>query len=64
MEEELLKYLVDLLTDYLEELKDCENEFECGEKTAFVEVLEVIQLYWPKARFTDLNYDIEKRFPL
>ena len=44
---ETLRYVIALLTYYLDELGNAkefdENQFEYGEKTAFVECLEIIQ---------------------
>ena len=37
-------YLIKLSTEYLDEINECEpNEFTRGEKTAYVEILEVLQ---------------------
>ena len=50
--EEVLKYMADLLTSYLEELKEYGGakyrEFCYGEQTAYTECLEIIQR-WEKA---------------
>ena len=63
----ILSYLEKLLTEYLEELNDVtsadKNQFAYGEKTAYVECLEIIQ-HWSKAEMYGLNYKIEERFPL
>ena len=62
--EEVLGYLKELLEVYLAELNGSEkNQFAYGEKTAYVECLEIIQL-WEKAQTFGLNYDIEKRYPI
>ncbi len=62
--EEVLGYLKELLEVYLAELNGAEkNTFAYGEKTAYVECLEIIQL-WEKAQTFGLNYDIEKRYPI
>ncbi len=64
---ESLIYLITYLTQYLNDLENVdattEQEFNYGEKTAFVECLEMIQL-WKKAKINGLNYNIEQRFPL
>ncbi len=66
-EEAILTYLIELLVYYLEELeetdRDNSNMFVYGEKTAYVECLEIIQT-WRKAELRGLNFDIEKRFPI
>ena len=37
-------YLIKLSTEYLDEINECEpNEFTRGEKTAYVEILEVLE---------------------
>lgn len=64
---DLLKYMIELLTSYLEELSDIqdlpEQEFSYGEKTAYTECLEILSL-WEDAKENGLNYEVEKRFPL
>ena len=65
--EETLNYLAELLLYYLEELseiKDTDKEqFMYGEKTAFTECLEMVQL-WEKARENGLNFEVEAKYPL
>ncbi len=65
--EETLEYLIELFLYYLEELKEVDeynkNPFVHGEKTAYVECLEIIQK-WSKSTIYGLNFDIEKRFPI
>lgn len=62
--EEVLTYIKELFESYLEELNGTEKrEFSYGEKTAYVECLEIVQK-WERASEIGLNYDIEKRFPL
>lgn len=62
-----LRRMAELLEEYLEELKDVrdtgESEFAYGEKTAYVECLEVIQL-WKGAKDLGLDYNVEERYPL
>jgi len=65
--EQLLKYMIAQLLMYLDELADCSNvsdeQFVYGEKTAYIECLEWIQL-WEYAEIYGLNFDIEKHYPL
>ena len=62
--EEILKYMISTFTDYLRGLSEKENdEFGYGEKTAYVECLEIIQ-QWEKAKENGLDYEIEKFFSL
>ena len=62
--EEILKYMISTFTDYLRELSEKEHdEFGYGEKTAYVECLEIIQR-WEKAKENGLDYEIEKFFSL
>ena len=51
--EEILKYMISKEND----------EFGYGEKTAYVECLEIIQ-QWEKAKENGLDYEIEKFFSL
>lgn len=63
---EVLKYLIELLSEYLTEIAeigDKENKFLCGEQIAYVECLEIIQR-WENAQKNGLDYSVEKRFPL
>ena len=60
--EEVLKYLIGYLELCLDELYEAEeNDFVYGEKTAYVECLEIIQT-WSKAKSSGLDYDIEKKY--
>ncbi len=65
--DELLPYLIRLLTFNLEELTESDpknkNAFIYGEKTAYVECLEILQ-YWQHAEEYGLNYFVEDRFPI
>ncbi len=61
--EVILRYLIELLEDYLLEINDMDGDFSIGEKYAYIECLEIIQK-WEKAGEAGLNYDIEKRFPV
>lgn len=58
-------YLKELLISYLDDLKDIRRDtpFAYGEKTAYTECLEILQL-WEHAATHGLNFDIEKRYPL
>lgn len=64
---ELLIFLISLLTSYLEELSFSsaldENQFCYGEKIAYTECLEWLQ-EWEFAEAYGLDFDIENRFPL
>lgn len=62
--EEILIYIINRLKLCLKELNTKEaDEFMYGEKTAYLECLEIIQL-WEKAKLYGLDYDIEKSEPL
>ncbi len=64
---EVLEYMAGILLEYLEELKDTKpNDNDCfgyGERTAYTECLEMIQL-WKNAKQVGLDFEIEKKFPL
>lgn len=62
---ETLNYLIDLLVYYLEDLKNDSDgkEFISGERTAYIECLEIVQK-WKHAKFNGLDFDIEERFPI
>ena len=66
--EETLNYLIDLFLYYLEEELSgtpCpeDEQFILGERTAYVECLEIIQ-YWEHARKNGLDFNIEAKFPI
>lgn len=65
--EKLMKKLIDILLTNLEELKsyiDKEGEqFEYGEKCAYIECLEYVKL-WNKADDNGLDFEIEERYPI
>lgn len=65
--EETLLIVIELLMTNLEELVGIRDEiakqFQYGEKTAFVECLEVIQL-WENAESYGIDFDIEEIFSL
>lgn len=64
---ELLIFLISLLTAYLEELSSSSaldaDLFCYGEKTAYAECLELLQ-QWEFAKKSGLNFDVKNRFPL
>lgn len=64
---ELLIFLISLLTAYLEELSSSSaldaDLFCYGEKTAYAECLELLQ-QWEFAKTNGLNFDVKNRFPL
>ncbi len=65
--EDILQHLIALLKEYLDELSQSHGTyahgFAEGQKTAYVECLEIIQ-HWDKADLYGLNWDIEERYPL
>lgn len=65
--EDTILYLKELLLYYLDDLKEVgdnqNNLFAYGEKTAYTECLEVLQL-WENAARHGLDFDIEKKYPL
>lgn len=65
--EEILVYLMRLLLFYVEELKEANktdtDKFCYGEKTAYIECLEVISC-WDKAEQYGLIFNIENKYPL
>ena len=67
--DETLTSLVVILTDNLHELYEPLSrygnaDFVQGEKTAYVEFLELIRALWRDAAAHGLQEEIEKRFPL
>ena len=65
--DEVLIFLISLLTTYLEELASStaldKDQFFYGEKTAYTECLECLQ-DWEFAKVFGLDFDVEERFPL
>ena len=65
--QDTLTYLIDLLTLYLGELEqvtDCaDQQFVYGEKTAYLECLEVLA-QWENAEQNGLDFIVEERYPL
>lgn len=64
---EVLELMREILIGYLEQLKGYkdvpEEQFQYGEKVAYIECLEYIQM-WIKADEKGLNFDIAKRYQL
>lgn len=63
---ETLNYLIDLLLYYLNEFDLAQSpveEFVLGERTAYIECLEVVQ-GWRNAHKVGLDFDIEARYPI
>lgn len=65
--ESVLKGMIKRLLCYIEELSKYRNveeqQFVYGERTAFTECLEWIQL-WTNAEKYSLNFNIEEKYPL
>ena len=64
---EVLEYMAERLLEYLQELRDTKPDdadcFGYGERTAYTECLEMIQL-WENAKQVGLDFNIEKKYPL
>ncbi len=64
---EVLEHMAGMLLEYLEDLKEARaddaDSFGYGERTAYTECLEMIQL-WEGAKGIGLDFEIEKRYPL
>ncbi len=62
----LIRYLVAVLLERLEDLYDealGPDQFICGERTAYVECLEIIQAGLDAEEY-GLNFHIERRYPV
>ncbi len=61
----LIKYMKEYLERCLDELYEEKeaNDFIYGEKTAFVECLELLQSV-ARSPATGLNYEVEEKYPL
>ena len=63
----VLRYLIKTLIVYLEELAVFDathiNQFAYGEKTAYIECLQIVQ-FWRLSKKHGLNFNIESKFPL
>ena len=64
---DVLKNMIDILKESLGELADYKDtdrqQFQYGEKVAYVECLEMI-IEWELADENGLDFDIEDKFPL
>ena len=64
---EVLEHMAERLLEYLEELRDTKlDDADCfgyGERTAYTECLEMVQL-WENAKQAGLDFEIEKKYPL
>ncbi len=66
--QEVLEHLIDLLSYYLKDLSNLSRgidnkNFTDGLKTAYVECLEIIQM-WEGAKEHGLDWNIEEKFPV
>ena len=65
--EEILEMMIKVLLLYIDELFVCTDEgneaFQYGERTAYTECLEWIQL-WRYAEANGLDFNIEEKYPL
>ncbi len=65
--DEILADLIDLFLTYLNDLNvldECAvNDFVIGEKTAYVECLEIIQ-NWEKSKEHGLDFDLSEKYPV
>ncbi|MDE7083590.1 MAG: hypothetical protein K2O89_07840 [Clostridia bacterium] len=64
---ETINYLIQILIYYLETSEEeknlCDGSFVLGERTAYVECLEILQ-FWEHAHKNGLDFDIEARYPI
>ena len=63
---EVLEYMASVLLMYLEELSgvgSSDDPFLYGEKTAYTECLEWVQI-WDEAEKNSLDFHVETRYPL
>ena len=61
---EILIEMIVTFTEYIEEIEsEKQDMFLYGEKTAYVECLEMIQ-EWEECKTYGLDFDIEKKYPL
>lgn len=63
---EVLEYMASILLVYLEELSEVgssDDPFLYGEKTAYTECLEWVQI-WDEAEENGLDFHVETRYPL
>ena len=61
--EQVLLFLIELFTHYLDELtaSNSHNEFVCGEITAYVECLEIIR-GWDKSAKFGLDFTVADKY--
>lgn len=63
----VIEYLIGLILERLDDIQDImdapEDQFAYGEKTAYVEVAEILQ-YWKKSKKHGLDFRIEDKYPL
>ena len=60
--EQILIYIINLFLNYLDELKSLpKNDFICGEMTAYVETLEILQS-WKKSELYGLDFSIADKY--
>lgn len=64
-ERQTIQLLIDSIQNALDDLTSADeiNEFQRGQLYAYVECLEILQLY-PKSSKLGIDYDIETKFPL
>ena len=64
---EVLKSMIGILKGYVDDLADYHDvpnqQFQYGEKVAYIECLEMIQ-EWELAEENGLDFDIEKKYPI
>ena len=61
---EILIYLIETLLFYLEELSEGDMDFFVyGEKTAYVECLEILK-GWEESTYHGLDFEIEEVYPI
>ena len=65
--EDVLRLMINVLLKYMKELQGfqdkADEQFQYGEKTAYIECLEYIQM-WRNAKENGLNFDIEKDYKI
>lgn len=65
-EQQVLSFLIDTITQRLDDLYkngSAATQFVCGEQTAYVECLEILQHLRSAERY-GLDFDIEKKYPV
>lgn len=65
--DEVVKFLIEKFLVYVDDLKDYQDvegeEFQFGERVAYTECLEYLQM-WIHAAEYGLDFDVEERYPL